>query len=961
MNDDIFWKRKLLAFLHDPPDKPYDYSPKHEQRAEHYAEIFGLNKDLWQEYKNSDWSAAAADRFIMPDGKKIHGLGEGVCFTHPLSGERVFYKDDFPDYEEASDIIDNVCVNFSGADISWRERFFLAWRLWMEYAASHKSGKNHNAGKLPYLPADTRNPDSSIWLHNTVTSAIESTRDTSKALRPAFLLFQLGPVQEFIAQARSTRDLWSGSYLLSWLMAHAMKAVSDQIGPDTIIYPNLRGNPLFDWLNRNTLKKACFDTSMNYFDSVTRDNKTAFETLVLTPTLPNRFLAVVPHDFNPKHVEQALINEWEAITAKSAEWLQDKGCPVTKTNRFNSQIKNTWNITWQLWPWQNAKDALDLLKTIPAGKKDNPLHIANQIAQQIPDSNKDTRCYRDNELSSGWAWSAHYQLCQHRLDARRQTREFSAWRGADEQKDSYSGKEETVIDDKWLEAAHSNPETAHLFRNKKEFLGAANLVKRIWHKAYLAQEPICLQRATSSFDSVPAIAAAPWRYNVLAKIAENHETWSTLLAFQEAVEKIPDMPFELPSDKNEKKWFEHIDAGVFQESFIAKTTNNTAVLKSLNDLLKAASAGHPSKYYAVLSLDGDKIGQWLSGEKTPPVKDIITQSAVEYFKEKVKDSNSKDNKTIKWLDSSRPISPSYHLQFSEALSNFGLFCARRIVEHHHGQLIYSGGDDVLAMLPAEEAIDCARGLRMAFQGDTALAKRYPDMFCSAPPGFIQLKEGDWKTGARRPSEPSWPLLVPGKNSTASTDIDPDAPGVATVSAGIAVGHIKEPLQDMVAAARDAENRAKTQYNRNSLAVTIYKRSGEQIRWGTKFTDAPFSLLAFLNRGDTYKPPVDNPGRAMPISGKFPYRICELMRVYEEHPDASEKKTELTDNLHDIAQKEIDWTINQLKAEGNGHGETFRALRELVNNWLDCVHEQRGALSDFYNLFAVEAFIARQGE
>ena len=29
------------------------------------------------------------------------------------------------------------------------------------------------------------------------------------------LLFQLGPVQEFIAQAATVGDLWAGSYLLS--------------------------------------------------------------------------------------------------------------------------------------------------------------------------------------------------------------------------------------------------------------------------------------------------------------------------------------------------------------------------------------------------------------------------------------------------------------------------------------------------------------------------------------------------------------------------------------------------------------------------------------------------------------------------------------------------------------------------------------------------------------------------
>jgi hypothetical protein len=37
------------------------------------------------------------------------------------------------------------------------------------------------------------------------------------------LKLQIGPVQDFIAQARSTRDLWSGSYLLSWLMAAGLE------------------------------------------------------------------------------------------------------------------------------------------------------------------------------------------------------------------------------------------------------------------------------------------------------------------------------------------------------------------------------------------------------------------------------------------------------------------------------------------------------------------------------------------------------------------------------------------------------------------------------------------------------------------------------------------------------------------------------------------------------------------
>ncbi len=49
----------------------------------------------------------------------------------------------------------------------------------------------------------------------------------------AMLLFSLGPVQSFIAQARKTRDLWLGSYLLSLLMETSM----EDIAPYALIFP----------------------------------------------------------------------------------------------------------------------------------------------------------------------------------------------------------------------------------------------------------------------------------------------------------------------------------------------------------------------------------------------------------------------------------------------------------------------------------------------------------------------------------------------------------------------------------------------------------------------------------------------------------------------------------------------------------------------------------------------------
>jgi len=62
--------------------------------------------------------------------------------------------------------------------------------------------------------------------------------------------FTLGPVQRFVAQARRTRDLWSGSFLLSYLAGCAMVAVEKNDGAITV--PDVSCDPLFSWITENT-------------------------------------------------------------------------------------------------------------------------------------------------------------------------------------------------------------------------------------------------------------------------------------------------------------------------------------------------------------------------------------------------------------------------------------------------------------------------------------------------------------------------------------------------------------------------------------------------------------------------------------------------------------------------------------------------------------------------------------
>ena len=53
------------------------------------------------------------------------------------------------------------------------------------------------------------------------------------AARTEYFTFQLGPVQSFIESARTVRDLWTGSFILSWLTVTALKKAEGE-GAETL-------------------------------------------------------------------------------------------------------------------------------------------------------------------------------------------------------------------------------------------------------------------------------------------------------------------------------------------------------------------------------------------------------------------------------------------------------------------------------------------------------------------------------------------------------------------------------------------------------------------------------------------------------------------------------------------------------------------------------------------------------
>lgn len=244
-----------------------------------------------------------------------------------------------------------------------------------------------------------------------------------------------------------------------------------------------------------------------------------------------------------------------------------------------------------------------------------------------------------------------------------------------------------------------------------------------------------------------------------------------------------------------------------------------------------------AKYIAVIAMDGDRMGETLGN----------------FEKE------------------------DEHRKFSSDLARFAGKVEAE-VKKHGGYLIYDGGDDVLAVVSAKEAIDCAKELRNLFGNEVA-----------------------------------------GK----------------TASAGIAVGHKSVPLQDLVHKAHAAESRAKSDYGRDALAVSVFKRSGEILEWGCKWKSKSL---------DIYKALRDVLDES--LSGRFPYKLAELLQPYGD----------IGRDMKEIVFAEFNhaWERSTQKVMSAD-------FASAVNGYLDEVFGENGKPKDFLDLFLCETFIDRPRE
>lgn len=145
----------------------------------------------------------------------------------------------------------------------------------------------------------------------------------------------------------------------------------------------------------------------------------------------------------------------------------------------------------------------------------------------------------------------------------------------------------------------------------------------------------------------------------------------------------------------EGEWFfeENLRQKEFEDQLGEKL--NEQQIQKLKEKLKALTNkfGRPSPYFAILKLDGDFMGEWLSGERLPSLEYAYNSETWNKLPNEFKG-------TLKELTTGKKIlTPAIHASISHALRNYSLEFVRKIVEEEHlGKLVYSGGDDVLAFV-----------------------------------------------------------------------------------------------------------------------------------------------------------------------------------------------------------------------------------------------------------------------
>lgn len=877
------WRLKLITLLHDPPNKALNLK-SHEWEAfkvleeivgpDEFESFFGFRaseipsnrkwkektRELerenrpWQFLKLADQIASAIDRTAYPRPVRLFSQDyvPQALIKHPFSGTELKLSEVRQSCRDTAGQFDEGIARQAQLDALARARDFLS-RAELDtpkkkYLALWRYLPNLADGEYQLLPPDTRMVDHTLWMHLDAASAVIGALP-----QPAFLHVSIGPVQTFIAEARRTQDLWVGSYILSYLTWAGLEVIAEQYGPDAVLYPAMRGQPLVDrWLESKY---------KDVWDVVSPSLTTGDPTIA---SIPNKFVVLVPAQAIevglPGQVEKAIRDKWRSVAA------------VVKQNFPGGPRSGVWEEIWQrqieredfpevYWaslPWpdidrfskvQGAEEALNLAEAW-LGERERYIQMLELYRKAWEDG-----------THSGTMYGVLYELVSALLDARKQTRDFGQSEEDGEKCTIINGlsalrtekkQKRAKVREYWRsvhQALQNNQQKGdfhQLLPDGRERLSAVAAVKRFaWQYYFRHQQHIPL-----AFPSTTRVAAAPFCQDVLGKLVQDESLRKVLQAHLDALEELayPTLSQEaaldslpglkaawqklasMPAEQQGKQLLAY-EADILyptrlepeyleREDIITSGQEQKAreAQKTCRALLKKAG-NEPSTYYAILKMDGDEMGRWLSGQhpNMPLMCEAMHPDVPPMF---AGVAFADEWQAI--LNRPRPLSASLHAGLSSALAIFALNWVRRVIEERHlGKVVYAGGDDLLAFLPVTEVLPAARELRALFAGAAVVTEDDINIQWACASGFLRVI---------RNGRTEWQIM-PGPR--------------VTLSAGVVIVHHLYPLEAALEAARQAEHLAKEKYGRDALCVQVLRRSGETLEMGSHWLVEGLDVLALI--------------------------------------------------------------------------------------------------------------------
>lgn len=965
------WQLKLAAWTHDPAEKALILM---RDRAGHEGGTVKLlqekllggkpNAAMTAIMKKADHWAAAADRPNFPseeytDRNGKDGLSDrwsSVRFynepvlVHPLSGEsyRVGkFKDDI-DVEAiravSLDHFDNL-IQYKGNEVDAKKTALAFWRFGPHLKT--------NLGALwELLPADTRVPDHTIWSHLDLTAAFATSMAMSADENPALLSMSFGPVQDFIAQARSTSDLWAGSHLLSRMVWEGLKLVCDEFGADSVVFPQLRGVALVDaWLHQEMgLSKKLFEDH----DQDEWLKKSTDVNPLFAAALPNKFMAIVSASQATDIAERVTqkVRAWVQAQAKEmlTKLLQEAGEVASEEaycwQQIQEQLEGFPEVHWASVSWElidrNADDKADALQGtikqvsasfIPDCEQFLDKKSWQLLSKSIPLNGGDF--YVPNP---GVLYAALFDLLDRVGAAAKTLRPFKPLKQAG-YRCTLTGEHEWLTTDKsQLILAPAKRKGAKTLWNtlaaknkfgikKGEHLGALAMVKRLWPTTFSAwmAELLGEKKVNRFVVSTHTLAMA----SSLKNLSGLSESWRQQAKEADGVI----LPRKLAKDLSPELLSIAKGLPALLDQF--REEGDEGLRSSLEKELKTIGGAKPEAYYAMLYMDGDKMGAWLADSWD---KDE-NQNRLQYEQtwhptvvKKLRTEFSSDAEQINdYLKSYRPISPARHMAISGALNSFALNIARHVVEEcYMGKLLYAGGDDVMAMVAVQDLLPCMLTLRLAYSGV------WPEQAQQTEHTQTLLNlEG---------------LKIGGGHVLLKKQLHRVMGCKATASIGAVIAHHTQPLSMVLRELRTAEKVAKSA-GRDAFAVRVLKRGGgaEHLKMKWLLDQAHHTWANMPELESTSMGLLMQLRDALSGQGDLSRRVAYIINTWLPQLPNAEKDND--DHFVSMIETMLEY---QLKRQG-GDGNFAKQLVDLVGR-----NKATQLKENLRNIFAVAEFMAREG-